>query len=388
MKAGVYALLSDGAESRRIAWALPRGTFIDGRKQLWDLDADVDDPATRRFTWATVVDSISRFLDGHRVPLKIEHGQLDDLYAAAGEAIPTDDPLLREALAYGMVVGAEAVDAKTAASYGVQADGEALYLLLDPIPVVRTLLDAGMLPYTSPGLLAGYTDDEGQHFPLILRELSFTLTPRQTRRQISTLAVASLAAALLSEASMYEGTEEPEKTATMEDEVVVVDDAMTLDKLAEMLMAVMDRLTAVEAAHAAMMDSEAMVEDEDTDTVDLSERERAATKKVEDLLKRVADLEREKAAIRVAADLSERQFDPSAKAALTDLLVRNPAQYAAIVNAAPKGHAVKRRPVSSVSADLSDAHNLSGMSREEKAREYVKQGKNITEAWSLATQGA
>ena len=92
-----------------------------------------------------------------------------------------------------------------------------------------------------------------------------------------------------------------------------------------------------------------MVEDEET--VDLSERERAATKKVEDLLKRVADLEREKAAIRVAADLSERQFDPSAKAALTDLLVRNPAQYAAIVNAAPKGHAVKRRPVSSVSAD-------------------------------------
>jgi hypothetical protein len=207
MKAGVYALLSDGAESRRIAWALPRGTFVDGRKQLWDLDADVDDPATRRFTWATVVDSISRFLDGHRVPLKIEHGQLDDLYAAAGEAIPTDDPLLREALAYGMVVGAEAVDAKTAASYGVKADGEALYLLLDPIPVVRTLLDAGMLPYTSPGLLAGYTDDEGQYFPLILRELSFTLTPRQTRRQISTLAVASLAAALLSEASMYEGTE-------------------------------------------------------------------------------------------------------------------------------------------------------------------------------------
>ena len=387
MKAGVYALLSDGAESRRIAWALPRGTFVDGRKQLWDLDADVDDPATRRFTWATVVDSISRFLDGHRVPLKIEHGQLDDLYAAAGEAIPTDDPLLREALAYGMVVGAEAVDAKTAASYGVKADGEALYLLLDPIPVVRTLLDAGMLPYTSPGLLAGYTDDEGQYFPLILRELSFTLTPRQTRRQISTLAVASLAAALLSEASMYEGTEEPEKTATMEDEVVVVDDAMTLDKLAEMLMTVMDRLTAVEAAHAAMMeDGEAMVEDEET--VELSEREKVASKKVDDLLKRVADLEREKAAIRVAADLSERQFDPSAKAALTDLLVRNPAQYAAIVNAAPKGHAVKRRPVSAVSADLSDAHNLSGMSREEKAREYVKQGKNITEAWSLATQGA
>jgi hypothetical protein len=180
--ARLYAVaLSDAASDsdRRLVWALPRGKFRPSRYSpaVWDLDAETTDAKARRFTWADAVDSITRWLGTFQPPIKIEHGAIDGL------AKPSDDALLNEVATYGLVTGAREVDEATARAMGIEQDGDALHFEIAPVAEVARMMRDKQLPYTSPALLCGFIDDEGTEWPLIVRELSFTASPRLTTRQ-------------------------------------------------------------------------------------------------------------------------------------------------------------------------------------------------------------
>lgn len=353
MRPGIYSIaLSDAP--RRLIWALPRGrVMVRERGPVWDLDADTTDPASLRWRWDDAVASLRDWLAEYRPPVIVEHGSDG----------PTRDPETGIPLAFGHVVGAHVVTQADAAEYDVDLKSDAIFLEIEATERLAELLDARAVPYTSPGLRADYTDDEGQHWPLIVKELTLTLDPRQKRRQPTHAETAPLSA-LLSEGY------------TMQDETPT--EAPDLAEMVKALSALAERLTAVESKIAEMAEPDGGSEGEPAeDSADMSESGEVAA-----LRQRVAELEaaaaRAKSTAAVDALLSEREIAESARAALVSLHMRSPAEVEAICRAAPKrGTSLKRAPVSGVGADLSD------VPAEAQALAMVQRGeaKSISEAW-------
>lgn len=339
--AGLHRItLSDGAS--RLVWAIPRGQILPrAGGPTWDLDADATEPGKLRFKWADVVASLTDWLAAYAPPLLVNHGAE-----------------LTGAESFGMVTGLREVAEADARAAGVDQAGDALYLTIEPRADIVSLFDAGGLPYTSPGLRADYTDDEGRHWPIILRELSFTADPRQKRRQVPTTAAASLAAALLSEVGMPPETEVEIKTEPEGD---------PLAALAAVVADIAKRLEALEAAK--MADAPPVEPVADMSESDTLRRELATLKAERD----------------VDALLSDRELAPAARAHLIGLHAAGHASAVkAIVASAPKRGTTLRRDPGVGVADLSDA------TREQRARTLANAEKiTLAEAWNrLATQGA
>lgn len=337
--AGLHSItLSDGA--RRLVWALPRGAFLPrAGGPTWDLDADATEPAKFRFRWADAVASLRDWLAGYAPPVLVDHRAT-----------------LPGAEAFGVVTGVYEVTEAEARAAGVEQAGDALYLTIEPRADIAELFDAGGLPYTSPCLRADYTDDEGRHWPIILRELSFTNDPRQKRRQVPTTAAAPLAAALLSEVPVEEAEIE-----------VKADPVAALSAIVEDLVA---RVVALESAKMADAPPAAEPVAEMSETAQL--RRQLAT----------LTAERD-----VDALLSDRELAPGARAHLIGLhAAGHAAAVKAIVAAAPKrGTTLTRAPLAGT-AELSDA------TPEQRARALANAEKiSLAEAWnrvSAQTRGA
>jgi len=325
--AGLHRItLSDGAS--RLVWAIPRGQILPrAGGPTWDLDADATEPSKLRFRWADVVASLADWLDSYAPPLLVNHGAE-----------------LTGAESFGMVTGLREVTEADARTAGVDQAGDALYLTIEPRADIVDLFDAGGLPYTSPGLRADYTDDEGRHWPIILRELSFTADPRQKRRQVPTTAAASLAAALLSEVGM-----DPEIEIKTEVE------GDPLKALADVVAALAARVEALEAAKMA-----------DVPPVDPA----ADMSETASLRREIAQL---RVSAEVAADLSERGIAPATTSDWVALRVDDPARYkrviGGIVKSAPR---LKTGPATSAipaAANLSEADSFRARVMAIKARD-------------------
>ena len=342
-----------------LLWALGRGTILPRiGGPVWDLDASDTEPGALRWRWEDAASSLAEWLDVYQPPIIVEHG-LD---------LPTRDPDTQIPIAYGHVTGVRIVTQEDAEAMGVEQVGDALYMTAEVDPAVAKLLEDGRLPYLSPGLRADYTDDSGRTWPLIVRELTLTLDPRQKTRQPMHATTRPLAAALLSEtASMDETTETP-------------DIAETLKALAETVRSLSERLDALESAkmEEPAPDAEADMAC-DGDAAELSE--------IAQLRREVEQLRQERARIAseqaVDALLSEHALDAAARPALVALHMRDAGAAAAIVKAAPKrgkGGAGPLKVAPSVGAGV----DLGDVTREERASAMVKSGecKSLTEAWN------
>lgn len=341
------------SERQALLWSLARGKLVPRKGgPTWDLDAAETDAASLRFRWEDVVASLSEWLEAYEPPIIVEHG---------GD-LPTRDPETGIPIAYGRVVGVRKVTQEEADAAGVPQPTDAIYSLAEVVPALADLLESGRVPYFSPGLSADYTDDEGRHWPLIVRELTLTLDPRQKKRQPAHVTTLPLAAALLSE------TETP-----MEDEQKTPDLGAALASLTEMVQTLAERVAALEAPKTDAMDGEPEEPESDVELSDTAA-----------LRKRVADLEaqiaRGKSATAIDALLSEHAVDASARDALISLHVSDAKAAEAIVKAAPKRGAgsVKRAPSVAPGVNLSDA------APEDLARQMVKSGqaKSLDEAWN------
>lgn len=342
------------SERQALLWSLARGKLVPRKGgPTWDLDAAETDAASLRFRWDDVVSSLSEWLEVYEPPIIVEHG---------GD-LPTRDPETGIPIAYGRVTGVKKVTQDEAESAGVPQPTDAIYSLAEVDPALADLLESGRVPYFSPGLSADYTDDEGRHWPLIVRELTLTLDPRQKKRQPAHVTTMPLAAALLSETETC--MEETEETPDL---------GAALASLTEMVQTLAERVAALESLMADTMEVEAVTDVES----DAELSETAA------LRKRVADLEaqiaRGKSAAAVDALLSEHAVDASARDALIALHVSDAKAVEAIVRAAPKRGAgtVKRAPAAGPGVNLSDA------APEDLARQMVKSGqaKSLDEAWN------
>jgi hypothetical protein len=272
------------------------------------------------------------------------------------------------------VTGLVEVSAELAESLGVRQVGDAIYLSCDPNAELAEALERGDVPYASPGLSANYRDEDpdSEVWPIIVKELSLTLDPRQKKRQFPIASTAALSAALLSE----EDDEMPEDTAPAE-----MDMAETLKALAEGMLKITERLDKLEAS---MMEEPPPAEEPEDDAAELSE-----TSEVAKLRKRVAELETAAktatATAAVDALLSERELSADARGPLIKLHMIDPVAAAAIAKSAPKrGTSLKRAPAvgaPNLSAALSESST-----REDVAKHLRSTGeaKTSTEAWEMA----
>lgn len=348
--AGLYSLtLSDGA--RRLVWALPRAAFVprsDG--PTWDLDAEVTDPPRMRFRWRDVVDSLTRWCAAYQVPIALEHG-----------AVGTPVGELAEVASYGVVTGAVEVLAADAAERGVpEQTVDALYLTIEPTPALVDLIDAGQLPYTSPGLRAAYVDETGEAWPLILRELSFTRDPRQKRRQIPTTRAAQVGAALLSEVAMPETEIE-----------ITAEGAPTLETLAKALADLTQRVADIEAKVTSEV---AEVTDAAEAVAEVADMSESASLRAE-LAKAQRTIATMRAESQADAMLADRDLAPGARPAIVALLAEGrEAQVKALLAAAPKrGTTLHRAPLAAAAptVNLSDPASVAQAARDLAAREKI-----------------
>jgi hypothetical protein len=266
------------------------------------------------------------------------------------------------------------VSADLAESLGVKQVGDAIYLSCDPNAELAEALERGDVPYASPGLSANYRDEDpdSEVWPIIVKELSLTLDPRQKKRQFPIASTAALSAALLSE----EEDEMPEDTAPAE-----MDMAETLKALAEGMLKITERLDKLEAS---MMEEPPPAEEVEDDAAELSE-----TSEVAKLRKRVAELETAAktatATAAVDALLSERELGADARGPLIKLHMIDPAAAAAIAKSAPKrGTSLKRAPAvgaPNLSAALSESSTREDVAKHLRA---TGEAKTSTEAWEMA----
>jgi len=333
LRTRIYSMVLDEGQPSRLIWAIPRGKILPRKGgPTWDLDASETDPTSLRFRWDDVVDSLRRWLKVYQPPIIVDHGRTES-------GIPRS---------HGLVTGLVEVSAELAESLGVRQVGDAIYLSCDPNAELAEALERGDVPYASPGLSANYRDEDpdSEVWPIIVKELSLTLDPRQKKRQFPIASTAALSAALLSE----EDDEMPEDTAPAE-----MDMAETLKALAEGMLKITERLDKLEAS---MMEEPPPAEEPEDDAAELSE-----TSEVAKLRKRVAELETAAktatATAAVDALLSERELGADARGPLIKLHMIDPAAAAAIAKSAPKrGTSLKRAPAVGAAMALSESNTI------------------------------
>lgn len=359
LRTRIYSMVLDEGQPSRLIWAIPRGKILPRKGgPTWDLDASETDPTSLRFRWDDVVDSLRRWLKVYQPPIIVDHGRTES-------GIPRS---------HGLVTGLVEVSAELAESLGVKQVGDAIYLSCDPNAELAEALERGDVPYASPGLSANYRDEDpdSEVWPIIVKELSLTLDPRQKKRQFPIASTAALSAALLSE----EDDEMPEDTAPAE-----MDMAETLKALAEGMLKITERLDKLEAS---MMEEPPPAEEPEDDAAELSE-----TSEVAKLRKRVAELETAAktatATAAVDALLSERELGADARGPLIKLHMIDPAAAAAIAKSAPKrGTSLKRAPAvgaPNLSAALSESSTREDVAKHLRA---TGEAKTSTEAWEMA----
>jgi hypothetical protein len=361
LRTRIYSMVLDEGQPSRLIWAIPRGKILPRKGgPTWDLDASETDPTSLRFRWEDVVDSLRRWLAVYQPPIIVDHGRTES-------GIPRS---------HGLVTGLVEVSAELAESLGVKQVGDAIYLSCEPNAELAEALERGDVPYASPGLSANYRDEDpdSEVWPIIVKELSLTLDPRQKKRQFPIASTAALSAALLSEEA-----DDMADEMESENEGAAMDVAETLKALAEGMLKITERLDKLEAS---MMEEPPPAEE--PDAAELSE-----ASEVGKLRKRIAELETaaKTATSTAAVDamLSERELAADARDPLIKLHMIDPTAAAAIAKSAPKrGTSLKRAPAvgaPSLSAALSESST-----REDVAKHLRSTGeaKTATEAWEMA----
>ena len=355
-----------------IVWLIPRGqVLVREGGPVWDFDAEATDPGAARFRWDDVVKSISEWVAMARPPVLMEHQR-----PGPGEAVEI----------WGHVVEAFALTAAEAKAAGIEAHTltDSLYARIAPGPELAELRAAGKVGPCSPGLEAGFVDDDGRRWPLVLWELSHTSAPRQRSRQPTPQ---SLLAAALSDprrgkamagrkvrlneeaAAAVDVVEDAVDAAVEEVAAETPDLAAALAGIQETL-AMLVSMMAPPAEEAAMADG--AVEEADA-AITMSDIDRIVTQ-------RVALAERRRA--HTAEIKRIKAVDDAVAADLADLRGSDPARYTRLMATIP---ARKPGPV----IGLADARQGGGTLSERAAELANREGIKFSEAVDrLSKKGA
>ena len=357
-----------------IVWLIPRGqVLVREGGPVWDFNAEATDPGAVRFRWDDVVKSISEWVAMARPPVLMEHQR-----PGPGEAVEI----------WGHVVEAFALTAAEAEAAGIEAHNlaDSLYARIAPGPELAELRAAGKVGPCSPGLEAGFTDDDGRRWPLVLWELSHTSAPRQRSRQPTPQ---SLLAAALSDprrggtmarkvrlneeaaAAAVDVVEDAVDAAVEEVAAETPDLAAALAGIQETLAMLVGMMTP--PAEAPLMDGDVVAQEEADAAITMSDIDRIVTQ-------RVALAERRRA--HTAEIKRTKAVDDAVAADLADLRSSDPARYTRLMATIP---ARKPGPV----IGLADARQGGGTLSERAADLAGREGIKFSEAVDrLAKKGA
>jgi hypothetical protein len=209
---------------------------------------------------------------------------------------------------------------KQARAAGVDAPNlcESVYARVRPSDELADLRERGRVGMTSPGLVADYVDDGERRWPIVVRELSHTWSPRMRDRQPSP---ESLLSATLSDGGTMETEEVIEAAAEAAAEAP--DLAASVTMLAEQVATLTARVEALEGGATAG----------DTAAAAEPAPEQAAVMSDSVVRRIVAD----ESAIKADVDAARRArvIPESHVATLTDLRRRDPKAFKAAVGLAP-----------------------------------------------------